>query len=205
MIDPVLDAISKEASRPIEGHLADYKSKLRAANRTDKHIHSTTQFIQWIVDHAGFKTAADITADGVNRYAGSLRDEGRAARTIASHLSAIKAFTRWLTEHYKLPRDPLASVKKPNPKADRRRERRILLPDEWQHLEAATKSGPDRYGISGEKRLMLYCAAIQTGLRSSELRSLTRGRLYLDSTPPYVTCKGGSTKNRKDCPPVHSA
>jgi len=45
---------------------------------------------------------------------------------------------------------------------------------------------------------LLYRTAIQTGLRSNELRSLTRGRLYFDSDPPYITCKAGSTKNRKD-------
>jgi site-specific recombinase XerD len=118
--------------------LADYESKRRAANCTDKHIKSTTQFIRWIANYAAFKTAADITADGVNRYAGKLRDEGRAARTVQAHLNAIKSFAKWLTEHHKLPRDPLASVKKPNSKADRRRERRMLLPEEWPRLEAAT-------------------------------------------------------------------
>jgi len=198
VIDPTLDAISKESQRSIEAHLADHESKLRAANRTDKHITSTTRFIRWIADHAGFKIAADINADGVNRYAGKLRNEGRAARTIQAHLNAIKAFSKWLTEHHKLPRDPLASVKKPNPKADRRRERRILLPEEWRLLETATTAGPERYGMTGGERLLLYCTAIQTGLRSNELRSLTRGQLYFDSDPPYITCKAGSTKNRKD-------
>ena len=148
VIAPTLDAISKESQRSIEAHLTDYESKLRAANRTEKHITSTTQFIRWIADHAGFNAASDICADGVNRYAGKLRDEGRAARTIQAHLNAIKAFTKWLTEHHKLPRDPLASVKKPNPKADRRRERRMLLPEEWRLLETATETGPERYGMS---------------------------------------------------------
>lgn len=46
--------------------------------------------------------------------------------------------------------------------------------------------------------MLLYATAIQTGLRSSELRSVSRGRLFLDSTPPYVTCKARSTKNAKD-------
>ncbi len=89
VIDPTLDAISKESQRPIESHLADYESRLRAAIRTDQHITSTTQFIRRIADHAGFKTAADISAEGVNRCAGMLRDNGRAARTIQSHLTAI--------------------------------------------------------------------------------------------------------------------
>ena len=50
----------------------------------------------------------------------------------------------------------------------------------------------------GGERLLLYRTAIESGLRSNELRSLTRGRLYFDSDPPYITCKAGSTKNRKD-------
>ena len=198
VIDPTLDAISKESMRTIETHLADYVAKLRTAGRTEKHIGSTKKFIQWISDHAGFTSAADISADAVNRYAGKLRDEGRAARTIQAHLSAIKAFTKWLADHHKLRRDPFSSIKKPNPQTDRRRERSTLLPEEWRRLEVATDAGSERYGMTPDERLLLYGTAIQTGLRSSELRSLTRGQLYLDTKPPYVTCKAGSTKNRKD-------
>ncbi len=197
VIDPALDAISKESGRSIESHLADYESKLRAANRTDKHVISTTQFIRRIADHAEFKTAADISADAVNRYAGKLRNEGRATRTIQAHLSAIKAFTKWLTDHHKLPRDPLASVKKPDPKADRRRERRILLQEEWRRLISATEAGPDRDDMPSSERLLLYRTAVQTGLRSKELRNLTRGGLFLNEEQPYITCKARSTKNRK--------
>jgi hypothetical protein len=46
--------------------------------------------------------------------------------------------------------------------------------------------------------MLLYAVAIQTGLRSSELRSLTRGRLFLHVVEPFNTCKAGSTKNRQD-------
>ena len=127
-----------------------------------------------------------------------MRNEGRSSRTIQAHLNAITAFTKWLTEHHKLPRDPLTSVKKPNPKADRRRQRRMLLPEEWSQLETATENGPVRYGMHGGERLLLYQTAIQSGLRSNELRSLTRGRLYFDADPPCITCKAGSTKNRRD-------
>jgi len=197
VIDPALDAIGKESQRSIEAHLTDYEGKLRTAGRTVKHINSTLSFIRWIADHAGFSTAADIEADGVNRYAGKLRDEGRAARTIQAHLSAIKAYTKWLTDGHKLARDPLSSVKKPNPETDRRRERRMLLPEEWRRLETATENGPEREGMTGDERVLLYRTAIQTGLRSKELRSLARGRLYFDADPPYITCKAGSTKNRK--------
>jgi len=198
VIDPTLDAISRESRRSIESHLADYESKLRAANRTDEHVTRTIGFVRTISKWAGFTIAADITADAVNLYAGKLRDDNRSARTIASHLTGIKGFTKWLAEHHKLPRDPLSSVKKPNPKSDRRHERRMLLPDEWHRLETATLAGPVRYGMTSTERLLLYRTAIQTGLRSNELRNLTRGRLFLTAVPPYIIAKAGTTKNRKD-------
>ena len=44
----------------------------------------------------------------------------------------------------------------------------------------------------------MYAVAIQSGLRSSECRSLTRGRLFLDDQQPYIVCKARSTKNKKD-------
>ena len=196
VIHPTLDAISNESQRSIESHLTDYESKLRAANRSDQYIRETTKYIRDIAKTGDFDIAASINADAVTRFAGGLMDQDKSVRTIQAYLSAIKEFSKWLSAHHKLPRDPLASVKKPNP--NRRRERRMLLPEEWQRLEVATQAGPVRYGMDGKERATLYATAIQTGLRSNELRSLTRGRLYFDSEPPYITCKAGSTKNRKD-------
>ena len=198
VIDAALDTICQESKRSIESHLEDYESKLHAARRSDQYIRETTKYIREIAEAGGFDNVAAISADAVTKFAGGLRDKGKSARTVQAYLSAIKGFTRWLSSHHKLPRDPLTSVKKPNPKADRRRERRMLLPEEWRRLETATAAGPIRYGMTGEERVLMYLTAIQTGLRSSELRSLTRGRLYFDSTPPYITCKAGSTKNKKD-------
>ena len=123
----------------------------------------------------------------------------RSARTVQAHLTAIKGFTKWLAEHGKLPNDPLASIKRPDPKSARKRPRRMLLLMEWEWLRSVTLvEGVERLGMEAGERVLLYATAIQTGLRSGVLRSLTRGRLYLDAAPPYVTCKAGSTKNRKD-------
>ena len=72
----------------------------------------------------------------------------------------------------KLPSDPLATVKKPNPETDRRIERRMLRHDEWQWLRNVVAVGDDRFGMSGEERALLYETAIQAGLRSNEIRSL---------------------------------
>tara|TARA_Y100000588_G_scaffold393321_1_gene508855 strand:+ start:1189 stop:2739 length:1551 start_codon:yes stop_codon:yes gene_type:complete len=197
VIDPQLDAISDESQRTIESHLADYKAKMNASDRDDKYIRMTLGYIRSIAKHAEWVIASDINADTSNHYAGHLRDKGRSARTIQAHLTAIKGFTHWLVANHKLVRDPLASVNKPNPKADRRRERRMLLQEEWQWLSPATFNGELQFDIPGPERELLYCVAIQTGLRAGELRSITKARLFLDVDPPFITCKAGSTKSRK--------
>ncbi|MCH8880534.1 MAG: tyrosine-type recombinase/integrase [Planctomycetes bacterium] len=199
VVDPSLDEITQQARRTIESHLNDYEARMQAASRSAKHIKSTLTFIRSAIAFAGWKTAADINADDLHRYAGEMRTaENRSNRTINHHLTAVKGFAKWLANHRKLPRDPLALVRKPNVKVDRRRERRMLLPDEWRWLRPVTANGPERYGVGGAGRALLYATAIQTGLRANEIRSLTRGRLFLNGDKPYITCKAGSTKNRKD-------
>ncbi len=197
VIDPSLDSISKESRRTIESHLGDFEAKLIAAKRNPQYIRETGKYIRTICEASNFLIASDIKADAVNRFAMELLENGKSSRTVQANLTAIKGFSKWLATHDKLERDPLVSVKKPDPNTDRRRERRMLLPDEWQWLRSTTLAAPVRYGMAGNERAILYQLAIETGLRSNELRSLTRGRLFLAGDKPYVTCKAGSTKNKK--------
>ncbi len=197
VIDPALEQVCTQAQRSIKDHLVDFQAKMQAGAKSADHVARTIRVIGAICSQMGFKTAQDISADGVNQYAESLREAGRSARTIQSHLTAIKSFTNWLSRNHKLLRDPLTSVTKPNPKSDRRRERRMLLPDEWSLLLSATKGGPEGNGMSGPERALMYRVAVETGLRSNELRSLVRGQLYVDEEQPFITCKAGSTKNSK--------
>ena len=116
-----------------------------------------------------------------------LRPEQRVSiGTVQATLTAMKGFTQWLAANEKLPNNLLASVRKPNPESDRRRERRILLPEEWQMLHGSTVRAPTAYGMTSNERVLLYELAIQTVLRSNELRSLTRGQLFLDGEHPKV-------------------
>jgi len=196
VIDPQLESINGQAKRLIESHIDDYRAKLMASGRSSQYITETLKYIRTVCDAAGVTTPAEITADGVNRFAATLKQAGSSARTIQGYLTAIKGFTKWLAEHDKLQRNPLASVRKPNPKTDRRYERRVLLPDEWKWLKATISDV--RGKTPAAERILLYETAIQTGLRSSELRSLTPARLHLDAERPYVTCKASNTKNAKD-------
>ncbi|CAN0314755.1 unnamed protein product, partial [Ectocarpus fasciculatus] len=67
----------------------------------------------------------------------------------------------------------------------------------WHHLEAAAIAGPVRGGLTGAERSMIFALAIQTGLRSNEIRSLRRSSLHLDSDKLFVVVLAGSSKNRR--------
>jgi len=198
VIDAQLDSICQQSKRTIESHLEDFQAKMVAANRSPKHIDRTIDCIRAIATGANFRTVSNITADGVNRFVLDLKRQGLSARTICAYVIAVRGFTKWLVVHNKLQRDPLASLHKPNPATDRRRRRRMLLLEEFSWLRRTTLQGSARLGMTPRERVLLYSVAIQTGLRSGELRSLTRGCLYLDQNPPFILCKAGSTKNRKD-------
>ncbi len=198
VVDPALHDLAKHADRPVSGHLEDYIRKLTTAGRSEKHIAGHRRAIEAAADAAGWTSAGDITADGLNQYASILRDQKRSAQTVKNHLTAVKAFTRWMLTHRKLAYDPLASVKLPNAKTDRRRIRRMLLAEEWTYLDRATRTGPEREGVSGTERALLYAVAIQTGLRANELRTLTVSRLHLHDDEPFILAKAKNTKNQRD-------
>ena len=196
VINSVSEAAESQAKRTIESHLADFQAKMKAARRSEDHISRTLKFIREICKHSGFQILGDIRADGVAQYTVSLIDADKSPRTVESRLTAIKSFTKWLTEGGKLLRDPLAGIKKPSPRNDRRHEHRMLLPKKWPWLEYVLQDGPDRHSMTGKERCLLYETAIQTGLRSKELRNLTRGHLLLDADRPAIAVKARSTKNK---------
>jgi integrase len=197
VIDPRLEELATASRQTIRAAFHDYRTALRAKGTGTLHIDNTESKVFAIVKAANFLVIADISADKVNRFVAQLKDEGRSPRTIGAYLQAIKGFTRWLTRHGKLSFDPLITLSKPSTETDRRIVRRYLSHEEWQWLDAVTRKRETRFGMTGIERAMLYSLAIQTGLRSGEIRSLTRGKLHLTSHPPFVMAEAGATKNKR--------
>lgn len=82
--------------------------------------------------------------------------------------------------------------------------RRALLQEElWRLIEAAERRIPFR-DLTGEDRAVLYLLAAFTGLRASELASLTDGSFDFVSEPPTLTVEAAYSKHRReDILPLH--
>ncbi len=196
VIDASADGLLVAAKRPVDEHLREFEQKLLAAGNTEKHTRETVGYVRSIFQTRSILTISEITAPQLEAFARKLREENRSNRTIQAYLTAAKGFTRWLVEQGRLRSDPLVGLRKPNPQADRRHERRVLQREEWCLLRAAADSGPTFLGMSGVERRLLYETAIQTGYRANELRSLPAGALQQSGGRWFLVCRARSTKNR---------
>jgi integrase len=125
------------------------------------------------------------------------------------YVSTVKHFSRWLAR--KINRvlkkthrlrhrwaDPLADLQQLNAWVDVRHQHRPLAPEDFGRFLAAARSGKRYRGLTGEDRAFPYLVAIYTGLRASELASLTPASFDLDAEPPTVTVGAAYSKHRRE-------
>lgn len=159
-----------------------------------------------VIELAGLKTLADISPARVQAAIAHLRQqEDRSIQTCNFYLQAIKQLCRWLVREQRLESNPIAHLQRGNVRLDRRHDRRDLTTDEVAALLAAARSGPAMRGLSGPDRALLYTLALYTGLRASELASLTTASLCLDGeTPSVIVAAAYSKHRREDRLPLHA-
>ncbi len=217
----LLTGRAASATRKLADHLRDYRQALLDGGATKQHAELTHNRIMAVLDGTGAALWADITASGVSRYLADRRQPkrkgdgadapivpGLSAASCNHHLRAVKSFCAWMIRERRASDNPLSHLSKLNEDVDRRHVRRALEADELRKLLDATGNGPTaddkatggvvRYGMTGAARAMLYRLAVETGLRASELRSLTRGSFDLDADPPTVTVAAAYSKRRRD-------
>ncbi|MEO0630851.1 MAG: tyrosine-type recombinase/integrase, partial [Planctomycetota bacterium] len=174
-----------------------FVDRLAGEGRTEQYTTSTRREVLEFCESRDIASLGDITPEKASGYLETLRRRGLSVRTLQSRITSAKAFTRWAWREGLISADPLAGMKRPNPETDRRKRRRMLLPDEWTRLHAATEAAPKGNGLTGPERALLYSLAIQTGLRRSELETLSKSSLHLHQSPAFVVVEAGGTKNRR--------
>lgn len=179
------DAIAMRHGIPVDGlNLQSLITEFASGLGDDIYRTNTEQRIKRVVNDNNWTKPAQINQaqlESTIRGLRSVRNPERelSAQSKAHYITAMKMFTRWMHRVKKaLPYDALELTKKPNPTKDRKLVRRFLLPEEWQWLAKTPNA-------------VLYETAIQTGLRSGELRALRAQHLKED----HILLPARCTKN----------
>jgi len=140
------------------------------------------------------QSVRDAGKAAVVGYLAALRQDGRAASTLARRLAALKSFYQFLRRRDLVREDPTADVPSPRPE---KRLPQVLSPREVELL-LAQPSGQQPGALRDRAMLELLYA---TGIRVSELTALDLDDLRLDSG--VVRCRGPRGRGREV--PVGSA
>jgi integrase len=196
----LLDSWQAASANGLAGHLLDFKKALAAAGNTEKHVTLTYKRAKRVLDGIKAVYWSDIRPSAVQGFLAALRDGDKrmSIQTSNHHLRAVKQFCRWMVRDKRASEDPVVHLKGGNVKTDRRHIRRALTPDECTGLIRAARQGSPRSGMTGPERAALYSLAIQTGLRSVELRSLTPESFDFKGRPPTVKVLAAHSKHRRE-------
>jgi integrase len=198
LVDPKATRHREQARRPLAEHLDDWSVALLAKGNTAKHAHMARHHARRLIGLAGAERVGDLSPSAVQGDLAARRDDKKKSLQTCNHaLRAIEGFSRWMHRDGRMPDDPLAHLSAFNAKEDPRHERGALSDAEFEALCVATRAAGDFRGLSGIDRAMLYLVASYTGLRASELASLTTASFDLDSSSPSVRVAVAATKNRQ--------
>jgi integrase len=110
-------------------------------------------------------------------------------------VQSFKGFAKWAEKTGRIPFSPLNALQKIT--ITDATERRAISLEEMRLLLAWVETSDPWRKISGAERALIYRFAVETGLRRSEIASLTRASFHLDEKRPYVAVAVISTKNRR--------
>ncbi len=187
------------ASQPLSEHLKEFQKALEAKGSTGRHVKQTVARVKRVLDECQFVNWTDIDPQYVERFLFQHREKGDfGVQSSNYYLQAAKQFTRWMVRMGRGTEEPLRVLSPLNARTDVRRKRRALTSKEARSLLKSTAGGPERAGIPGSERAILYLVALETGLRAGELESLQVQDFTLDGDKPTVRVRAAYSKHRRE-------
>ena len=189
--------------------LDEYEQHHRDRGNTEKQAGQVRRRCEMVFEGCGFVQLTDLDGTAAERWLADRRtlakaDGGISAQTSNHYSTALKSFGNWLVKARRADANPFRHLARVNVEVDIRHQRRPLSADEFARLLAAAHSGDEFRGLPGADRAMLYLVAGMTGLRASELASLTPTSFSLLADPPVVVVEAAYSKHRRrDEVPLH--
>ena len=172
-----------EVDKPLLDYLPEFHkaifeeskdSPLKKTTTADTSAKTVTARVRKLIEGCGFITWCDVSKEKVNDYIES-RPNGMSQQTAHFYVQAFRRFCRWMFDAEYIDR-PIKIRKVEHAK----NYGRCFELDEFEGLVEAARTGPERYGLTGYQRYILYLLACETGLRRGELRSLTVASVDLE-------------------------
>lgn len=198
-LDPAPTADAR--STPLDALMAEYLEVLAARGTKPKYRRTVSDHLAAILAGCRWLLWSDIERDDLVRYLGKKRESGTGPATLNGYIRSAKGFTGWLAERFGT-RSPLRKLAPFPEDVDRRRSKRILTDSEFAQLLVATEKCPRRQtsAFAPVDRAWLYRVAACTGIRASELASLTPESFRLDTSPPVVVVEAADAKGKREEP-----
>ena len=194
----VIDPQRAAAGTGLEEHINNWRMFSLAKGNGKGYVKENAVKIKRLANACNWKSLSDIDGSSFLRWSANVRAQGKiSTQTVNHYLRALRTFCNWLVENRLVSESPVRFVRGLNVKTDRRYLRRALTADEVNRLIVATEAGKQHHGLSGHQRALVYRLAVESGLRYSEIRSLTRASFDFNSNPATVTIAAKDEKARR--------
>ncbi len=189
----VLEGARVAVGQVLREHLADFGRSLGDT----EHARQTETALLAAFDACGFVTWADVSGSKFQQYLQNRltdKESPISQRTYNWTLGSAKHFGRWMIRDGRTGSSPLEHLARLKV-TDAQKRRAFTIPEMRLLLTTTWHSGP-MCGLPGPVRSVCYRLGCETGLRLSELLSLSAGSFnFADGT---VTVKASATKNRRE-------
>lgn len=132
-----------------------------------------TAYLTYLREHRQLTTLADITREDIVGFMALMKTTGKSARSVARYMASIRSFHHFLLIEQKATNDPTTQIATP--------KQAQHLPD-ILHIDevAALLETPDKTSVLGLRDAAMLELLYATGLRVSELITLTLSDLHLN-------------------------
>lgn len=207
---------------PLPNHIDAYIAHLRAKGNAPRRISMVRARLDRLRADCRFSRLTDLNAGALERWLVDRQAEGMSAATRNGYREALVGFGNWCRRTHRLIANPFMDVPIADTKSDRRHQRRAMTEDELSRLLAVARQRPlleatvirrgkrkgqhianirpevrNQLDLLGRERALIYKTFVLTGLRKSELASLTVARVDLEADVPYIVLNPEDEKNRQ--------
>lgn len=204
------DGYGVACKTPLSDHIRDYRHHLTAKGDTENYVSLCVGRVTRVLEAIHAKAIMDLEPSKITSHLLTLRSRKKkpiSFETSNHYTRALKGFSKWLWTERRTREDLLRSIRVINADGQRKRLRRALTTKELTRLISATRSNDttlrgETWVFAPEDRATLYLLAAYTGLRASEIASLSMASFDLGQGVLTVEA-AYSKRRRKDTLPIH--